>query len=661
MAGRLHDRLAHTFGRDNLFMDVDHIPAGTDFVAHLNSQVAECDVVLVVIGPNWLGVKDESGGRRLDNPDDFVAIEIAAALARNIRVIPVLVDGARMPKASELPDSLKPLARRQAVDVRHAHFGHDAEALVARMREALGDDAAGPRRWRVRAAIGATAVAALLLIGWSGYAFIQHMLTTVEQTVQRREAELKAELERQARGVTEAEAKRAEEAEQQRLAAVRAEEERQAKAAAEAEAKRKAEEAEQQRLAAVRTEEERQAKAAAEAEAKRKAEEAEQQRLAAVRAEEERQAKAAAEAEAKRKNTEAEQRQPAVINSDEARRGAWLGVKIQQVTDQIAESLNITHARGAIVADVVEEGPAKAGGIDVGDVIVKFDGKDIKEVRDIPRIVADTPVGKEVQVTIIRNGAEYTKTVKIGVLPAEQARFSALVNQGYTDTNAGDYDRAIADYNEAIRLDPKSAIAFSDRGVAYMRKGDLDRAFADYNEALRLNPTYGPAFSNRGVAYWKKGDNVRAFADYNEAIRLNPNYAPAFSNRGFAYWTKGDNVRAFADYNEAIRLNPNYAPAFSNRGFAYWTKGDNDQAFADYNEAIRLEPKNAIAFYRRGLAYMRKGDDDRAIADYNEALRLNPTYTPAFCKRGIAKLNINDRSGIADIKKARQLNASACR
>jgi hypothetical protein len=111
MAGRLHDRLAQTFGRDKLFMDVDHIPAGTDFVAHLNSQVAECDVVLVVIGPNWLGVKDESGGRRLDNPDDFVAIEIAAALARDIRVIPVLVDGARMPKASELPDSLKPLAR----------------------------------------------------------------------------------------------------------------------------------------------------------------------------------------------------------------------------------------------------------------------------------------------------------------------------------------------------------------------------------------------------------------------------------------------------------------------------------------------------------------------------------------------------------------------
>jgi hypothetical protein len=114
-AGRLHDRLAQTFGRNNLFMDVDHIPAGVDFVDHLHSQVAACDVFLAVIGPNWLNAKDERGRRRFDNPDDFVTIEIAAALARNIRVIPVLVDGARTPKADRLPDSVKPLARRNAV------------------------------------------------------------------------------------------------------------------------------------------------------------------------------------------------------------------------------------------------------------------------------------------------------------------------------------------------------------------------------------------------------------------------------------------------------------------------------------------------------------------------------------------------------------------
>ena len=103
-AGRLHDRLAQSFGRNNLFMDVDHIPAGVDFEVHLNNQVAACKVFLAVIGPNWLNAKDEGGGRRLDNPEDFVAIEIAAALARPIRVIPVLVDGARMPKAADLPN-----------------------------------------------------------------------------------------------------------------------------------------------------------------------------------------------------------------------------------------------------------------------------------------------------------------------------------------------------------------------------------------------------------------------------------------------------------------------------------------------------------------------------------------------------------------------------
>jgi TIR domain len=81
-AGRLHDRLAQTFGRNNLFMDVDHIPAGVDFVDYLHSQVAACDVFLAVIGPNWLDAKDDSGRRRFDNPDDFVTIEIAAALAR---------------------------------------------------------------------------------------------------------------------------------------------------------------------------------------------------------------------------------------------------------------------------------------------------------------------------------------------------------------------------------------------------------------------------------------------------------------------------------------------------------------------------------------------------------------------------------------------------
>src|SRR5579871_5433005 len=94
----------------------------------------------------------------------------------------------------------------------------------------------------------------------------------------------------------------------------------------------------------------------------------------------------------------------------------WLGVKIQQVTDEIADSLNLKPARGALVAGVDDKGPAKPAGIEAGDVIVKFDGHDIKEMRDLPRVVADTPVGKDVEVVVVRKGQELTKTIKLGRL-----------------------------------------------------------------------------------------------------------------------------------------------------------------------------------------------------------------------------------------------------
>ena len=231
-AGRLHDRLAQIFGRKSIFMDVDHIPAGVDFVAHLNSQVAACKIILVIIGPHWLEAKDESGGRRLDNPEDFVTIEIATALARNIRVIPVLVDGARMPKAVELPDPLKALARRQAVEVRQLHFGRDAEALIERVSEALNGEPGWQRPWRGKAvAVVGTAAAVLLLLGWIG-------LSLTDISVWPPWAE-----------TPQAAKPKTEDADRQRVAAAKAEEERKAKAAAE--------EAERQRVAAAKAEEDR--------------------------------------------------------------------------------------------------------------------------------------------------------------------------------------------------------------------------------------------------------------------------------------------------------------------------------------------------------------------------------------------------------------------
>ena len=185
-AGRLHDRLAQTFGEKNIFMDIEDIPAGVDFAKYLSDQVTASRVLLAIIGPTWLDAKDASGRRRIDDPDDFVAIEITAALARNIRVIPVLVDGARIPTVGELPDPLKGLARRQAVDVGQLQFGRDAEALVERVREALTAELCSVRPWRGTAVAGAAA-AALFLVGWVGFnqgGILASELASVPPTVQ---------------------------------------------------------------------------------------------------------------------------------------------------------------------------------------------------------------------------------------------------------------------------------------------------------------------------------------------------------------------------------------------------------------------------------------------------------------------------------------------
>jgi len=114
-AGWLYDRLVEHFGQGQIFKDVDSIALGDDFVEVITAAVARCDVLLALIGDRWLTITSEDGQRRLEDPGDFVRLEIEAALTRGIRVIPVLVDGARMPRAGDLPASLAKLVRRQAL------------------------------------------------------------------------------------------------------------------------------------------------------------------------------------------------------------------------------------------------------------------------------------------------------------------------------------------------------------------------------------------------------------------------------------------------------------------------------------------------------------------------------------------------------------------
>lgn len=147
-AGWLYDRLADRFGGRQVFKDVDSIQLGDDFVEVITRAVGSCDVLVALIGDQWLTITDAHGRRRLDDPDDFVRLEIEAALTRNVRVIPILVDGARMPRADELPDSLVKLVRRQALELSPARFEFDTSRLLkvldltlAEVRTAQGDPA----------------------------------------------------------------------------------------------------------------------------------------------------------------------------------------------------------------------------------------------------------------------------------------------------------------------------------------------------------------------------------------------------------------------------------------------------------------------------------------------------------------------------------------
>ncbi len=132
------------------------------------------------------------------------------------------------------------------------------------------------------------------------------------------------------------------------------------------------------------------------------------------------------------------------------------------------------------------------------------------------------------------------------------------------------------------------AVAFTNRGLAYKRNGQWDRAIADYSEAIRLKSDDAEVFNNRGNAYFHKGQLDRAIKDYDDAIRLQPDLAEAFSNRGNVYRKKGRFDRAIKDYADAIRFKPDNSQVFADRGLAYEKKGEPSQALLDFEKAYAL-------------------------------------------------------------------------
>jgi hypothetical protein len=207
-AGRLSDSLKAELGSVNIFRDIEDIPPGVEFGSYINDAVGSCDVLIALIGPHWLTITDKNGVRRLDDPKDFIPLEILTALKRNVRVIPALVGNAQMPEMETLPDEIKSLARRQAFELSDARWADDTRKLAEVLRPIVKRKRLPARKLKVALAV----LAAFVVLGGAGFGFKlwkDHQTELARQAAEQEtlaalkaaeEAQRQADLERQNKG-----------------------------------------------------------------------------------------------------------------------------------------------------------------------------------------------------------------------------------------------------------------------------------------------------------------------------------------------------------------------------------------------------------------------------------------------------------------------------
>lgn len=211
------------------------------------------------------------------------------------------------------------------------------------------------------------------------------------------------------------------------------------------------------------------------------------------------------------------------------------------------------------------------------------------------------------------------------------AAYMELVDRASKWAQKGEYENAIVQLDNFIRVYKSEEGAFNLRGSVWARRHDHVKAIADFTEAIRLDPTYEAAFINRALSFQAAGDQERAVGDATEAIRLNSKNPRLNSKNPRAFFVRGCSrvlqrsyKQAIADYDVAIGFDPMFVEAYTNRGDAWRKLKHYDKAMADFNEAIRIDPYHMTAYLYRGRTLSDRKAFSKALADYQEALRLDP-------------------------------------